>query len=144
MKAACVQERIAGDGKVRYRAQVRVAGAPHVTRTFEYREDAEAWVAAKKAVIKERQFQEVTTVPFIKTGVYVLFRVGECVYVGSSFNDVYGRIAKAARRMEFDSFRVIPTPEHELLATEYRLIADLKPAMNVVGRRPAGRALEAA
>jgi integrase len=47
-----IQERTSSDGSVSYRAQIRMRGFPHVTKTFTRKTDAKAWIENTKASIR--------------------------------------------------------------------------------------------
>lgn len=47
-----IQERINSDGKTSYRAQIRMRGFPHVTKTFTRKTDAKKWIENTKASIR--------------------------------------------------------------------------------------------
>ncbi len=53
---ATIKSRIGKDGKVSWRAQIRLKGFPMQSRTFESQKDAKAWVAVTEGQIREGRF----------------------------------------------------------------------------------------
>ena len=76
-----------------------------------------------------------TTWP-MRCGCYILFLNESCVYVGSSSTNVFNRLQIHFRRFNFDSFIFLTCSKETLLATEYLLIAKLKPTYNRSGNSP--------
>lgn len=129
----------------RWRAQVRLRGAPSRSVTFDSREQAEAW-----ATKVERQYRanpipdEIADLPrhSVKDGcgVYFLFRGGECVYVGQSRKAHY-RVMEHVGRIAFVEYSVLHVAPENLDATEQKYIRKLQPIHNVRGNYEMARRL---
>lgn len=53
---AYVQERSSGNGKIRYRVQIRLRGYPTTTATFGRKTDAKKWAQKIEAAMRERRY----------------------------------------------------------------------------------------
>jgi hypothetical protein len=135
-----IEVRADKNGSSSYRARVRLSGLPALTRTFLYRDDAEKWIKQQENDLSQSKAlaQKVSLTQRIpmppQCACYVLYDRGKCIYIGSSNGNVLGRIANHARRMQFDAFSYVPCEPHQLLAQEYRLIQELQPPQNKLGR----------
>jgi hypothetical protein len=65
-------------------------------------------------------------------GIYFLYQSGRIVYVGKTTN-FSGRLASHMFRKTFDAFSFLPIPLDQVEVLEARLIAQLRPPLNVMG-----------
>src|SRR3972149_10901257 len=127
-------------GAQKFRARIRRMGHGEAGKTFNYRTDAELWIREKESSILDsrrmvKKTESIEKIRFFKSGCYALFRGKKCIYVGSSERNIFIRIANHASRFEFDSFSIFPCEQEKLLAYEYKMIYELQPENNKLGKR---------
>ena len=123
----------------------------NMVKTFATMEEAVIWTDAVSKLVDKHHSPigpedtlpiEITTLTRYDadkgaTGVYFLFRNGECVYVGQSEN-VHVRVREHRltknNQKKFDSYAFLPVVPERLSEVEYHYIALLSPKLNSLGR----------
>lgn len=135
-----------------WRAQVFVKGI-RKSKTFRTQREANSWAMIFEHNLKESSkqrdeilgkedsakysgivsFEDITKslVKHCLTGVYVLFNIGVCVYVGKSKNALLRIAGHHEKGRKFTHYFVIPCLENELDATEQKYINILCPKENI-------------
>lgn len=127
---AHIRPRVGKSGVV-YQANIRRSGKPHQARTFPTLEAAQAWAELAERSIDEAPTQEIHPIPK-RHGVYIIWGGKKCLYVGSSMANVMERISKHCGTMA-THYSIVECRPEDILATEYRLIAELQPINNSHG-----------
>lgn len=121
----------------RFRAQIRRKGVPSLCQSFNTEEEARGWASAMEsrtqAASKDADIYGLPRSPIRgQVGIYFLFWLGDCVYVGQS-RKIHARVLEHVRRIRFDEYAFMHCNASELNALEDHYIKLLKPLFNIKG-----------
>lgn len=128
---AHIRPRARKGGKVVYQVNIRHVGRAHRAKTFATLEEAKDWEKKVESSARGPAKVDVHPIP-PRHGVYVIWAGKTCLYVGSSMSNIMERISKHCGT-EATHYSVVECPADQLLAVEYRLIAELQPTKNAHG-----------